>query len=146
MMSDDLGPDEALALTQATRARMVVRAASPPWYAPLYGLCCGGLIASLALPDWYAVAGAVASLLSAVLLYVVWSRRSGLSVNGYRRGRTRGATAALLFAYLVACSVALTWRGTCVPLAAGAALAIVAAFASRAWDRAWRADIADPLA
>lgn len=136
---------DALALAARTRARMVARAASPPWYAPLYGLCCGGLVASLALPDWYAVTGAVASLLSAILLYVVWSRRSGLRVNGYRSGRTRRATAALLVAYLAACRVALSWRETWVPLVAGSVLAVVAALGSRAWDRAWRADIADTL-
>ncbi len=134
---------DAIALTQATRARMAVRAASPRWYAPLYGLCCGGLIASFALPDWYAVGGIVASLMSAILLYAVWSRRSGLSVKRYRSGRTRRVVATLLVAYLLAWSVAFTWRGTWVPLAAGAVFAVAAAFASRAWDRAWRTDIAE---
>lgn len=142
-MEQDLGPDEALALARQTRSKLVQRAASPWWYAPGYGLGCGGLVASLALPGWYALLGAVGSLLFAVVLYLVWSRRSGLSVSGYRRGRTRPVTIAFLVAYVVAFGVALAWRDSWVPLAAGAVLAMVAAAASLAWDRAWRADIAD---
>ncbi len=148
-MEQDFSPDEALALTRRTRARMVERAASPVWYAPGYGLGCGGIIASLALRGWQATVATFGSIFFLVLLYLVWRRRSGLSVSGYRRGRTLPVTIALLAAYVVALAVALIWRDRpgydWVPLAAGAVLAMIAAAASLAWDHAWRADIADKL-
>lgn len=146
-MDQDFGPDEALALARQTRARMVERAASPVWYAPGYGLGCGGIIASLALRGWQGTVATLGSISFLVLLYLVWRRRSGLGVSGYRRGRTLPVTIALLAAYLAALAVALIWRDRpgygWVPLAAGAVLAVVAAAASLAWDRAWRADIGD---
>lgn len=148
-MHQEIGPEDALALARDARARLAERAGSPPWYAPGYGLSCGGLVASLALPGWYGVFGAACSLLLATALYLVWSRRSGLSVNGYRRGRTLPVTAGLLVAFGIAFAVAFAWRDVpghgWVPVAAGTVLAVVAAFASRAWDRAWRADMNDGI-
>lgn len=145
-MDQDLSPDDALALTRTTRARLVARAATPIWYPPGYGLGCGGIIASLALRSWQGVLATAASLLWLLALYAIWRSRSGLGVSGYRRGRTLPVTIAFLAAYLIAVFVALGWRDepgyAWMPLAAGAVLAVVAAFASVAWDRAWRADIA----
>jgi hypothetical protein len=87
--------------------------------------------------------------MSVALLYAKWQRQSGLSVHGLRKGRTR-TIAILLGVALVALMLGglalrmrlgLGWG----PIACGALTVPIAAFASAAWDRAWRAELAgDP--
>lgn len=148
-MEQDLDPADALELARRSRERLAARAASPWWYAPGYGLGCGGLVASLALPGWWGPLTALGCLLFVGTLYAAWRAKSGLSVNGYRRGSTRPVTFALLAAFALAYAVALLLRDEpgyrWVPLACGVVLAIVAGLASAAWDRAWRADMAKGL-
>lgn len=148
-MEQNFDPSEALKIADATRERLAARAGTPPWYAPLYGLGVGGMVASFALPMPLALVGSTLCLLGITGLYSVWTSRSGLSVNGYRKGRTLPITLGLMAVASLLFAVALLLRDVegyrWVPLACGAVLAIVATLASRAWDRAWRAEIREGL-
>ena len=144
-MTEELDPREALALAERTRDRMLERAATPPWYAPLYGLGCGLIVAGGGSPQPWGLLLVTVGILSVALLYWRWTQSSGLSVNGYRAGTTRmiavglaTALAGLLLAGLVLREmIGLVWA----PFLCGAAAALIAAVASAAWDRAWRAQI-----
>ena len=144
-MADPFDTTDALAMREAMRRRMAARAATPWWYPPLYGLGCGGMVASIALPTPLIAPGAVACALLLAAGYVVWSRTSGLSVSGYRRGRTLPVTIAVVAAFMLLALAAMLLRFEAgigwAPLACGAVLAVVAGIGSAAWDRAWRADI-----
>jgi hypothetical protein len=141
-MEPELDPAEALALAKGARARLAARAATPAWYAPLYGLGCGGLVAGGGMrPPWSLIVIAV-SLAWVFLLYGRWQRKSGLAVGGYRKGRTRTIALALVVALLglTLAGFALRERMGFIwaPIVCGAVAAAIAAFASAAWDRAWR--------
>lgn len=45
-----LDPSAALKLAQTAREQAAARGVDAPWYAPIYGLGMGGMIASWALP------------------------------------------------------------------------------------------------
>jgi 4-hydroxybenzoate polyprenyltransferase len=144
-MTEELDPREALALADRTRQRMLERAATPGWYAPLYGVGCGLIVAGGAAPQPWGMLLLVAGLVGVVLLYQRWTQSSGLSVNGYRAGATRVIAIGLAVALIVLMIAGLVVRETLgliwAPFACGAAGALIAAFASAAWDRAWRAQI-----
>lgn len=137
----------ALDIANDARRRMAVHARSPTWYAPLYGLGIGGMVASFALPTHLISLGSIACMLGIVALYVKWQNQSGLSVNGYRRGRTLPVTIvfAMCISVIVAAAAILRFRLgiSWGPLACGAIAAVIAAFASDRFDRVWRAEMAD---
>ena len=144
-MTEELDPPAALALAERTRERMAGRAATPFWYAPLYGIGCGLIVAGGGLPQPWGMLLVGIGILSVALLYMRWTQSSGLSVNGYRAGVTRVIAVALAFA-LIALLLAgfvlrertgLVWA----PIFCGILGAFIAAFASAAWDKAWQAQI-----
>ena len=144
-MTEGLDPRAALALAEHTRERMARRAATPGWYAPLYGLGCGLIVTGGGLPQPWGMLLVTLGIVSVSLLYLRWTQSSGLSVNGYRAGATRTiavglavAMVALMFAGLVLrAQMGLIWA----PFVCGILGALVAAFASAAWDKAWQAQI-----
>ena len=144
-MTEELDPRAALDLAERTRERMAARAATPAWYAPFYGIGCGLIVAGGGLPQPWGMLVVGIGILSVALLYTRWTRGSGLSVNGYRAGTTRViaiglavALVALLLAGLVLRErMGLVWA----PVLCGLLAALVAAFASAAWDKAWQAQI-----
>jgi hypothetical protein len=144
-MTEELDPRAALALTERTRARMLERAATPPWYAPLYGLGCGLIVAGGGAPQPWGLLLITLGILGVSLLYRYWTQSSGLSVNGYRAGTTRTITLGLAAALVILLAAGLLLREqlglSWAPFACGAVAVPVAAFASTAWDRAWRAQI-----
>lgn len=148
-MDNEFDATEALAMAARTRAGLAARAGTPAWYAPGYGLGCGAMVASLALPGWWAAAGILAAVLWVLALYAIWQRQSGLSVSGYRNGSTRKITGALALGYGVAFGVATSFRGgdapVLGPILCGVVLALFATWASAAWDRAWRRDMVRAL-
>lgn len=147
-MNQEITPADALSDIQTMRERVASRSATAAWYAPLYGLACGGLVTSAALPQPWGALGTVVSLLAAAALYRHWQNKTGLSVNGYRKGRTRVIALALVAALVILMLAGLSLRTRFgidwAPYACGAAAAIIAAFASAAWDRAWRAQMKAP--
>jgi hypothetical protein len=140
---------DALALARGARERLAARAVAPWWYAPGYGLGCGGVVASLALPNHLAPIAALVCLLMLVGLYAIWQRRSGLGVSGYRAGPTRRISVGIGVAFLAAYALALLLRDRYPdgrgPILCGVVLALIASRASAAWDRAWRKEILDGL-
>ena len=144
-MTEELDPGAALALAERTRERMAARATTPAWYAPLYGLFSGLFVAGVGLPQPFGIALVVAAMLAIALLYLRWTRLSGLIVMGYRAGATRVIAIALTFALigLALAGLALREKMGLVwgPIACGVAGGLFAAFASAAWDRAWRDEI-----
>lgn len=153
-MSHSDSPDPAsaalaLAASNTARSRMAAGDLGTRWYAPLYGLCSGAVIASYALPQHLIVLGVAASLLCMALLFRSWKQRTGLSVNGYRAGRTRPtviAFAVLMIGLLIS-SVVLRFRlgFEWAPLALGTIGGVLAMFASRRFDRIWREELGAPL-
>lgn len=147
-MNENFDPAEALAMATDARQKLATRAASPWWYAPLYGLGCGAMIASFALPGGQAMIGVALSTLFVTALYAVWNAKTGLSVSGYRAGRTLPISLALMVALvgLLALAVRLKDGGYgWAPLACGAVAAVLAALASLAWDRVWRSEMTETL-
>lgn len=146
-MSEPFDPAAALALARSTRAGLADRTLIPAWYAPLYGLGCGTMIAAHALPRPYGWLGFVAALGAILLMYRYWANTAGVSVNGFRAGRTLPLT--IVFTVVVftlggGAIVARYEHGLVwAPLAAGAIIAVVAAAASHRWDRLWIAEMRD---
>lgn len=140
---------ESLADAQKMRERVAARATHAPWYAPAYGLGCGALVASAGLPQPWMGAGTAISLAGVVLLYSYWQNVTGLSVNGYRKGRTRTIAIALAASLVTLMILNLVLSGrfgiNWAPIACGAAAAVIATLLSSAWDRAWRAQMEAPV-
>jgi hypothetical protein len=124
---------------------MPARAGTPVWYAPLYGLMCGLLVMGAGLPPPAGIAMVALAIVSLGLLYQRWTQLSGLSVNGYRPGATRTIAVGLTVALLALTLAGLAFRREMgvawAPVFCGIAAAFIAAFASAAWDRAWRDEI-----
>ena len=148
-MEQEFDPREALATASGARQRLAARAASPWWYAPLYGLGVGGMVASFALRGPLIGVGIVASTALVVTIYTVWKAKTGLSVSGYRRGRTLPLTLAFVAVLLGLMLIAVRFgqeRGQPeVALACGVIAGLIAAWASHAWDRIWRAEMTEKL-
>lgn len=144
-MTEELDPRAALALAERTRENMAARAATPAWYAPLYGLGCGLIIAGGGLPQPWGVLLVGIGIVSVALLYMRWTQSSGLSVNGYRAGATRVIAVSLAITMIALMLAGLVLRAQLgliwAPLVCGMIGALVAAFASAAWDKAWQAQI-----
>ena len=145
MTDQQVDPAEALALARSARSNLAELPLCPKWYAPVFGAGTGGVIASLALdPPWSFVAMG-ACFLGIGVAYQTWSRRTGLRVHGYRRGRTRSVAVGLVLALWALIAVTL-WMQlqldlAWAPVAGGLVAAVVAAVGSRMWDAAWRAQI-----
>lgn len=141
-MTEELDPRDALAMAERTRGRMLERAATPSWYAPLYGLFCGVLVMGAGLPQPMGMGLIALAIVMLGLLYQRWTQLSGISVNGYRAGTTRMIAIALVIALLGLMLAGLALREKLgfawAPIACGAVGAVIAAFASAAWDKAWR--------
>jgi hypothetical protein len=143
MTNEHLDPAEALALTQGARRRLTERELSPWWYAPLYGLAIGGMVAVTSGPRRY-VGFTIVFVVAAVALHRFWASRAGVSVTGFRKGRTLWVTAGLLAALLGVSFATLRLSGEgygWAPLAGGAVAAVVAAVGSRLWDRVWLSEL-----
>ena len=144
-MTEELDPRAALALAERTRERLAARAATPFWYPPLYGLGCGLLVAGGGLPQPWGIMLVALGIISVALLYARWTQSSGLSVNGYRAGATRVIAVGLVVALLALLLAGLALREAMglvwAPIVCGVVGALVAAFASAAWDKAWQEQI-----
>ena len=145
MNPDQLDPSEALALAGRSRARLAERNLSPWWYAPLYGLGLGGLVASPGLRSQLVPLATGLSIILLLGVYAVWSRRTGVGISSWRAGRTLPISIALIILVLAASGAGLWFKHEAgvawAPLAAGAFAAVAGAIGSRLWDAAWLADI-----
>ena len=89
-------PAEALAAVRLGREQVLAACACPPSRHAAFAAVMGGYVASPALPVVFRMA-TLALLLCSIAIIVRWDRRrTGMFVNGYRRGRTRKVTFAML--------------------------------------------------
>lgn len=136
---------EALAAMRASQARLAQAADCPPERHLAFGALMGGIIATPALPFPYAIL-AEGLLLFGVGLVVRWDRRrTGMFINGYRRGRTRPLTFLLLAVVLVLYMTGF-WlardRGIWwAPLATGTVAAAAGYYFSTLWQRVFRREM-----
>jgi len=136
---------EALAAMRASQARLAAAADCPPARHLAFGAVMGGLVATTALPTAYSLI-AEAGLLICIAMIVRWDRRrTGMFINGYRAGRTRPITFAMLAVFL-ALYFAGFWlsrdRGMhWAPLAIGVVTAGLGYHASVFWQRIFRREL-----
>ena len=137
-------PAEALAAAQRARSEAAVRGTDTPWYAPVYGLGIGTVIASLALPSPWLLLGLAAGLALLATNMAVWKHRAGLSVINFQGPRTTKVAVVWTVVYVLLALAGFEGRHRLgydwAPLACGAVAAVLATLASRLWDRAWRAE------
>lgn len=98
--------DEARASLDAARAATdsLARAAQdacPPWRHAAFGLVMGSLVLSVSLPTPLQSVLFVVAMAGVAMLATWDRRRTGVFVNGFRRGRTLPLTLALLGTLLV---------------------------------------------
>lgn len=87
---------DALAAMKESQRRLAAAATCPPERHLAFAALYGGLVATPALPVHYWIV-AEAVLLLAVPLIIRWDRRrTGMFINGYRSGKTRPLTFAML--------------------------------------------------
>lgn len=136
---------EALAAMHASQARLAAAADCPPQRHLIFGLLIGGLVATPALPTFYTLV-AEAFIIIGIALVARWDRRrTGMFINGYRAGKTRPVTFAMLGAFLVlyAASVwlsrseGLRWAS----LICGVIAVAVGYGASIQWQRTFRREM-----
>ena len=137
----------ALAALGETRQRMAQRA---HWSLPRHmatGAVMGILVASYALPASTQLAVAAVVLAATALIVAADRKRDGFFVNGYRAGRTRRVAFVFLALAIIGLAAGITGKVVYglvwAPVAAGAIVAVLGTFASLAWERAYRADLAE---
>ena len=129
----------ALEAKRQAEAQMARAAQCPPWRHALFGLLMGGLIASFAFE--FVVRTAILVIILACLPIIIHSdrNRTGMFINGYRRGKTRLVIAGILLAWLpiYALSVycALDLHNHVAPLLLGVVGLVVTAIGSVIWQR-----------
>lgn len=137
-------PSEAAAqldAMQQSRERLAALCNCPPERHLAFALILGGLVASGSLPTpWSLVAEGV--LFLAIGAVALWDRkRTGMFVNGYRRGRTLPLTLTLLATTMLLLCLGIWLREErgmqLAPAACGVATAIIAFLASVQWQRVW---------
>lgn len=138
----------ALAAVAETRQRLASRAQWSFGRHLAFGALVGALIASYALPP----KGTLLVVAAIVLLtFGVIARdraRDGFFVNGYRKGRTRSITCLFVGVTMAGLAAALIGKQVyglaSVPLLAGLFVGTYGSWASRAWERAYRAELSEP--
>lgn len=135
----------ALEAMRASRERLAAAAECPPARHLAFAGLMGGYVASSAAPQHVALVIEGLLLVGVALIFAWDRRRMGVFVNGYRAGRTRTLTYAILIftlaswglGYWLSYERGLAWA----PLALGVVAAVVAWFASRAWARIFHREL-----
>ncbi len=135
-----------LAVLQAGRAALAERVVQPWWYDALLGLLVAGLLASYSLRSTWVTLGALVLFLAGLRgLVVLYTRLTGLWVDGLRAGPTRRAVRAWFVGYAVvvgAAAVAEYLLGLRGAMAVGGVVVGVGlALVSRWWTRIYVAEL-----
>ena len=154
-MENDAVPDRRtaeaeLATLQAQRAALADRAVQPWWYDALLGLLIAGFLASYSLRNTWVTLGALVLLLVGLRgMIALYTRLTGLWVNGFRKGPTRRAIHVWLVLYAVVLGAAaiaeylLDVRGAMA--VGGAVIGVGLALISRWWTRIYVAELRGEL-
>ena len=145
-MPDRTTAAEQLAALQAGRAALADRVVQPWWYDALLGLLVAGFLASYSLRSTWVVLGAlVLFLLGLRGLVALYTRLTGLWVNGLREGPTQRAIRVWFVLYAVVLGAAavteylLDVRGAMA--VGGAVIGVGLALISRWWTRIYVAEL-----
>jgi hypothetical protein len=137
-----------LAALRADRQALATRVVQPWWYDAALGLLVFLLLASLAARNaWVSLGAVVVAMAGMAALRSVYTRRTGVWVNGLRPGRTRRAITAwfVLYAVVLAAAVCaeylLDLRGAMV--VGAAVLGVAIALISRWWTRIYVAELTE---
>ena len=141
---------EALAFIEQSRLRLAAASDVPPARHAAFAALMGTLVASTAAPFPLRMA-LLAGLFAAMAWIIRWNRRRmGMFINGYRAGKTRWITAAMLLVILpihmlgvwLATDRGLHWA----PLALGLFAAAIAYAGSVWWCRVFRRELLGSVA
>jgi hypothetical protein len=145
-VSDRAAAAAELAALQSRRAALAERAMQPWWYDALLGLLIAGFLASYSLRNTWVTLGALVLLLVALrAMVVLYTRLTGMWVNGFRKGSTRRAIHVWLVLYAVVLGAAasaeylLDVRGAMA--VGGVVIGIGLALISRWWTRIYVAEL-----
>ena len=109
------------------------------------GLLLGGLIAGYALPGPWPVIVAAACMAGTTMVVARDRRRDGFFVSGYRSGRTRWVTFAMLLVGMAALVGAIVLKKrydlTWAPVAIGGGIVVFATISSIVWERVYRREL-----
>jgi len=129
----------ALDAKQFAEAQIAKAANCPPWRHAVFGLMMGGLVASFSFE--FVIRTAILVIILAAIPIIIQSdrKRMGMSINGYRRGKTRYVIAGfmLLWLPLYGFSVyyGLDQHNHVVPVLLGIVAGVLGIFASIIWQR-----------
>lgn len=138
---------QSLEAMRVSREKLAAAAGCPPERHAAFALALGALVASQAAPVW-GVFATEAVVLAAIPLVILWDRRrTGMFINGYRNGRTRPLTFAML-GFALALGALGVWLKLAhgvwwAPLPCGAAVAAGAWWASSRWMRIYRRELSE---
>ena len=146
-MSDDPTPAEALASIRAARGSVGDRLKVHWAYDVVYGLICGGVVASAGVPAPWGSLVLVVCMLGLVLMVQWYRKQTGVWISGLSPRRARWVAlclgAVLLALTIGGLIVARRYDVWWAPLAAGAAAGLIAVVASRLWMRVYRRELED---
>ncbi len=141
---------QALAFIEQSRVRLAAASETPPSRHLAFAALMGALVASPAAPFPFRIVILV-GIFAAIAWIIRWDRRRmGMFVNGYRAGKTRRVTAALLLAILPLHMIGL-WlaldRGVAwAPLPLGLVAMALAYGGSIWWCRVFRREMLGAIA
>jgi hypothetical protein len=150
-MENNAVPDRSTAETelgtlQAQRAALADRVVQPWWYDALLGLLIAGFLASYSLRNtWVTLGALVLFVVGLRAMIALYTRLTGLWVNGFRKGPTRRAIHVWLVLYAVVLGAAaiaeylLDVRGAMA--VGGAVIGVGLALISRWWTRIYVAEL-----
>lgn len=131
----------ALAGVDAARARLARASDCPPWRHAVFGGIMAMFVGGVTLPAPWPMAATVLGLVAVAIVAYDDRRRTGMFVNGYRRGATLGVTAVLLAALFALVAIAVRLRlgdgGMLAKVALAAATFAIATGASIMWQRVY---------
>jgi len=137
----------ALSAMQQSRERLAAAADCPPQRHLAFALLLGGVVAAQAAPPtWTLVIEGLLGL--GVAAVIAWDRkRTGMFINGYRAGRTRPLTFAMLLVFIafdalgvwLKHGLGLVWA----PLVCAVVVAVLAYVMSAYWQRIYRRELRD---
>lgn len=143
----EMSSNEALAAIAAARGSIAPRLDMPWTYDLAYGVSSGLIVASQGFEMPYGVALLVLGIAGLAHLTQWFRKRTGVWVNGFAANRARPVTIALMVALVALviavlyCRFALGMGWLAIPIGVvGGGIAIIA---SRAWTRAYRAELTE---
>jgi hypothetical protein len=143
-----MDPTEALAALDAKRSaerELATVADCPPWRHAVFAAMMAALVATPAVP--LALRFVTIALVMVAVALVVQSdrKRLGVFINGYRRGKTRLVTFAMLAAvlplYALSTYLSLRYGDHRTPLLLAAVAFVISYFGSVVWQRVFRREM-----